>query len=82
MTIIRFTLLPLHHNADGIESAFFLFLFVFMSPDFAAHEIAATAEFIPAKVNQYSKNFRKRGQGYIWRNRAFAGADGPTAACF
>ena len=53
-----------------------------MSPDFAAHEIAATAEFIPAKVNQYSKNFRKRGEGYIWRNRAFAGADGPTAACF
>ena len=33
-----------------------------MSPDFAAHEIAATAEFIPAKVNQYSKNFRKEGK--------------------
>lgn len=52
-----------------------------MSPDFAAYEIAA-AEFIPAKVNQYSKNFRKRRQGYIWRNRAFAGGGGPDCGVF
>ena len=53
-----------------------------MSPDFAAHEIAAAAEFIPAKVNQYSKNFRKRRQGYIWRNMAFDGGGGHYCGVF